>query len=348
MEKNNEERKIRVAITQGDINGVGYETILKTFGDSRMFDICTPVLYGSTKVASYHKKLLASMPQEMTFTGLRDASEAQDHKFNVVNLTQDEIKIDLGKSTDVGGAQARESLNRACADLKAGKVDVLVTAPINKRNIQAPDFDFPGHTEYLSHQFGCSSLMLMVCDRIRIGIVTNHLALKDVPNALTHNLLFDKMMLMNESLKRDFGITRPKIAILALDPHAGDNGVIGDFDATVIKPVIDDVQQKGVLAYGPCPSDGFFGNSEFNKFDGVLALYHDQGLIPFKLMSFTEGVNYTAGLPYVRTSPAHGTAYDIAGKDRASEQSFRSAVYLACNILRNRKEYDELNANPLR
>ena len=348
MEKNNEERKIRVAITQGDINGVGYETILKTFGDSRMFDICTPVLYGSTKVASYHKKLLAAMPQEMTFTGLRDASEAQDHKFNVVNLTQDEIKIDLGKSTDVGGAQARESLNRACADLKAGKVDVLVTAPINKRNIQAPDFDFPGHTEYLSHQFGCSSLMLMVCDRIRIGIVTNHLALKDVPNALTHNLLFDKMMLMNESLKRDFGITRPKIAILALDPHAGDNGVIGDFDATVIKPVIDDVQQKGVLAYGPFPSDGFFGNSEFNKFDGVLALYHDQGLIPFKLMSFTEGVNYTAGLPYVRTSPAHGTAYDIAGKDRASEQSFRSAVYLAGNILRNRKEYDELNANPLR
>lgn len=190
--------------------------------------------------------------------------------------------------------------------------------------------------------------MLMVCDRIRIGIVTNHLALKDVPNALTHNLLMDKIMLMNESLKRDFGITKPKIAVLALDPHAGDNGVIGDFDMKVIKPVIDDAQGKGILAYGPFPSDGFFGSSEFNKFDGVLALYHDQGLIPFKLMSFTEGVNYTAGLPYVRTSPAHGTGYDIAGKDKASEQSMRSAVFLACNILRNRKEYDELTANPLK
>ena len=240
------------------------------------------------------------------------------------------------------------SLNRACEDLKEGVVDVLVTAPISKKNIQAPEFDFPGHTEYLSHQFGCSSLMMMVCDRIRIGIVTNHLALKDVPNAITHNLLFDKIMLMNESLKRDFGIPMPKIAVLALDPHAGDNGVIGNLDATVVKPVIDEVQGKGVLAYGPYPSDGFFGNSEFSKFDGVLALYHDQGLIPFKLMSFTEGVNFTAGLPYVRTSPAHGTAFDIAGKDKASEQSFRSAVYLACNILRNRKEYDELTADPLK
>lgn len=344
----NEEKKIKVAITHGDINGVGYEVILKTFGDSRMFELCTPIVYGSTKVASYHKKLLTSMPQEMQFTSIRDASEAQDRKFNFINLTSEEVKIDLGKSTDVAGRLSRESLNRACADLKAGKVDVLVTAPINKRNIQAPDFDFPGHTEYLSHQFGSSSLMMMVCDRIRIGIMTNHYALKDVPGALTHNLLFDKMMLMNESLKRDFGITRPKIAVLALDPHAGDDGVIGDFDKKVIRPVIDEVQSKGVLAYGPFPSDGFFGSSEFNKFDGVLALYHDQGLIPFKLMSFTEGVNYTAGLPYVRTSPAHGTGYDIAGKDKASEQSFRAAVYLACNILRNRKEYDELNADPLK
>ena len=347
MEHKNQEKKIKVAISHGDINGVGYEVILKTFGDSRMYDFCTPILYGSTKVASYHKKLLASMPGEMTFTSIRDASEAQDRKFNVINLTQEEVKIDLGKSTDIAGRLSRESLNRACADLKAGTVDVLVTAPINKRNIQADDFDFPGHTEYLSHQFGCSSLMLMVCDRIRIGIVTNHLALKDVPNALTHDLLLEKITLMNQSLKRDFGITIPKIAILALDPHAGDNGVIGDFDLKVIRPVIDEAQANGILAYGPFPSDGFFGSSEFNKFDGVLALYHDQGLIPFKLMSFTEGVNYTAGLPYVRTSPAHGTGYDIAGKDRASEQSFRSAVYLACNILKNRIEYDQLTANPL-
>lgn len=342
-----DEKKTRVAITHGDLNGVGYEVILKTFSDSRMYEFCTPVLYGSTKVASYHKKLLTST-QEYPFVGIREASEAQDGKFNVVNLTQDEVKIDLGKSTEVAGQLSRESLNRACADLKAGSVDVLVTAPINKRNIQAPDFDFPGHTEYLSYQFGGQSLMLMVCDRIRIGIVTNHLALKDVPSALTPDLLSEKIRLMNESLKRDFGITIPKIAVLALDPHAGDNGVIGDFDMRVIKPVIDKAQSNGILAYGPFPSDGFFGSSEFNKFDGVLALYHDQGLIPFKLMSFTEGVNYTAGLPYVRTSPAHGTGYDIAGKDKASEQSFRSAVYLACNILRNRREYDELTANPLK
>jgi len=345
---NNNEPKIRVAITHGDLNGVGYEVIIKTFADQRMFDFCTPVLYGSTKVASYHKKLLTSVQQDMQFNAIRDASEAQPGKYNVINLTQDEVKIDLGKSTELAGALSRESLNRACADLKAGKVDVLVTAPINKRNIQAPDFDFPGHTEFLSHQFGSSSLMLMVCDKIRIGIVTNHLALKDVPSALTHDLLHEKIMLLNQSLRRDFGITTPKIAVLALDPHAGDNGVIGDFDQRIIRPVIDEVQGEGVLAYGPFPSDGFFGSSEFNKFDGVLALYHDQGLIPFKLMSFTEGVNYTAGLPYVRTSPAHGTGYDIAGHDRASEQSFRSAVYLACNILRNRREYDELTANPLK
>lgn len=345
MEK---ERKIRVAITQGDINGVGYEVILKTFGDNRMYDLCTPVVYGNSKVASYHKKLLTSMPQEMQFNNIRNANEAQDGRLNFINLTQEEVKIDLGKSTEVAGLQSRESLNRACQDLKDGTVDVLVTAPINKRNIQAADFDFPGHTEYLSHKFGSSSLMFMVCDRIRIGIVTNHLALKDVPNALTHDLLMEKITLMNLSLKRDFGITIPKIAVLALDPHAGDGGVIGDFDKTVIRPVIDEAQAKGILAYGPFPSDGFFGSSEFNNFDGVLALYHDQGLIPFKLMSFTEGVNYTAGLPYVRTSPAHGTGYDIAGKDKASEQSMRSAVYLACNILRHRQEYDELTSNPLK
>ena len=347
MENNNKEKKIKLAITHGDINGVGYEVILKTFNDARMFDVCTPILYGSSKVASYHKNLL-SMQGELPFNTIRDPQEAADGKFNIINLTQEEVKIDLGKSTDVAGRLSRESLNRACADLKAGTVDALVTAPINKKNIQADDFDFPGHTEFLSHQFGCSSLMLMVCDRIRIGIATNHVALKDVPATLTHNLLFDKIMLLNESLKRDFRLTKPKIAVLALDPHAGDNGVIGDFDMKVIRPVIDEVQQKGVLAYGPFPSDGFFGSSEFNKFDGVLALYHDQGLIPFKLMSFTEGVNYTAGLPHVRTSPAHGTGYDIAGKDKASEQSFRSSVYLACNIMRNRKEYDELTSNPLR
>ena len=337
----------RIAISQGDINGIAYEVILKTFCDARMFEHCTPVLYGSSNVASYYKKLL-SLHQDINFNVIRDAGEIVDRKFNIINLTNDELKIEVGKSTPLSGEQSRAALNAACSDLKSGKVDVLVTAPINKKNIQAPDFDFPGHTEYLSRQFDCNSLMMMVCDRIRIGIVTNHLALRDVPNAITHNLLLDKLMLMNESLKRDFAIPMPKIAVLALDPHAGDYGVIGDMDQRVVKPVIDEVQKKGVLAYGPFPSDGFFGNSEFSNFDGVLALYHDQGLIPFKLMSFTEGVNYTAGLPYVRTSPAHGTAYDIAGKDKANEQSFRSAVFLACDILRHRAEYDQLTANPLK
>lgn len=343
-----ESHKIKVAITQGDINGIGYEVILKTFSDSRMFDRCTPIVYGSTKVASYHKKLLLQQVQELNFTALLDAAQAQDRKFNVVNLIQDEIKIDIGKPTDIGGEMSRRALDRACEDLKRGVVDVLVTAPINKKNIQSATFDFPGHTEYLSSKFGGDSLMMMVCDRIRIGIVTNHLALKDVPAAITKELLMKKIRLMHESLKRDFGIPMPKIAVLALDPHAGDNGVIGTQDETVVKPAIDEAYDDRILAYGPYPSDGFFGSNEFNKFDGVLALYHDQGLIPFKLMSFTEGVNYTAGLDIIRTSPAHGTAYDIAGKDKASEQSFRHAVNLACDILRHRKEYAELTADPLK
>jgi 4-hydroxythreonine-4-phosphate dehydrogenase len=342
-----ESHKIKVAITHGDINGIGYEVILKAFSDSRMFEHCTPILYGSTKVASYHKKLLSPQHQELNFSALQSASQAQEKKFNVVNLVPDEIKIELGKSTETAGALSRMALDRACADLKEGIVDVLVTAPINKKNIQSPDFDFPGHTEYLSNMFNGDSLMMMVCDRIRIGIVTNHLALKDVPNAITKELLMNKIKIMHNSLKRDFGIPMPKIAVLAIDPHAGDNGVIGNQDELVVKPAIDESYNNGILVYGPYPSDGFFGSSDFNHFDGVLALYHDQGLIPFKLMSFTEGVNYTAGLEIIRTSPAHGTAYDIAGKNKASEQSFRHAVNLACDILRHRHEYDELTANPL-
>ena len=343
-----ESKKIKVAITHGDINGVGYEVILKAFSDARMFEHCTPILYGSTKVASYHKKLLPQLQQDFVFTGIQDPAQAQDKKFNVINLTQDEIKIDIGKSTEAAGLLSRMALDRACEDLKKGSVDVLVTAPINKKNIQSGDFDFPGHTEYLSNKFNGKSLMMMVCDRIRIGIVTNHLSLRQVPEAITKELLVEKIGLMHNSLKRDFGIPMPKIAVLAIDPHAGDNGVIGNQDAEVVKPAIDEAYANNILVYGPFPSDGFFGSSEFNKFDGVLALYHDQGLIPFKLMSFTEGVNYTAGLDIIRTSPAHGTGYDIAGKGKASEQSFRHAVNLACDILRHRHEYDLLTANPLK
>ena len=343
-----ESHKIKVAITHGDINGISYEVILKTFSDARMLEHCTPILYGSTKVASYHKKLLAQQHQELNFSAINTPEQAQERKFNVINLVPDEVKIEIGKSTELAGSLSRMALDRACEDLKRGAVDVLVTAPINKKNIQSKDFDVPGHTEYLSDKFNGKSLMMMCCDRIRIGIVTNHLALKDVPQAITKELLVEKIGLMHNSLRRDFGIPMPKIAILALDPHAGDNGVIGSQDSEVVKPAIDEAYSNGILAYGPYPSDGFFGSSEFNKFDGVLALYHDQGLIPFKLMSFTDGVNFTAGLDIIRTSPAHGTAYDIAGTNKASEQSFRHAVNLACDILRHRHEYDHLTADPLK
>ena len=262
-----ESKKIKVAITHGDINGVGYEVILKAFSDARMFEHCTPILYGSTKVASYHKKLLPQLQQDFVFTGIQDPAQAQDKKFNVINLTQDEIKIDIGKSTETAGLLSRMALDRACEDLKRGTVDVLVTAPINKKNIQSGDFDFPGHTEYLSNKFNGKSLMMMVCDRIRIGIVTNHLSLRQVPDAITKGLLVEKIELMHNSLKRDFGIPMPKIAVLAIDPHAGDNGVIGNQDAEVVKPAIDEAYANNILVYGPFPSDGFFGSSEFNKFD---------------------------------------------------------------------------------
>lgn len=340
------DKKIKLAITHGDVNGVGYEVIIKTFSDSRMMDFCTPVLYGTSKVLSYHKKLLVGKDIP-NVTNVKDANNLADKKFNIINITNDEVKIDLGKSTEIAGELALKALDCACDDLMSEKVDVLVTAPINKKNIQSKNFDFPGHTEYLENKFGGKSLMMMVCDRIRIGIVSSHVALRDVPKVITKELLLEKIRVMNESLKQDFGIAMPKIAVLALNPHAGDNGLIGDEDDKVVSPAIKEAYDNGILTFGPYPADGFFGSSEFNNFDGVLALYHDQGLIPFKLMSFTQGVNYTAGLPYVRTSPAHGTGYDIAGKDKASEDSFRNAIYLACDILKHRNEYKELVQNSI-
>lgn len=340
------DKKIKLAITHGDVNGVGYEVIIKTFSDSRMMDFCTPVLYGTSKVLSYHKKLLVGKDIP-NVTNVKDANNLADKKFNIINITNDEVKIDLGKSTEIAGELALKALDCVCDDLMSEKVDVLVTAPINKKNIQSKNFDFPGHTEYLENKFGGKSLMMMVCDRIRIGIVSSHVALRDVPKVITKELLLEKIQVMNESLKQDFGIAMPKIAVLALNPHAGDNGLIGDEDDKVVSPAIKEAYDNGILTFGPYPADGFFGSSEFNNFDGVLALYHDQGLIPFKLMSFTQGVNYTAGLPYVRTSPAHGTGYDIAGKDKASEDSFRNAIYLACDILKHRNEYKELVKNSI-
>jgi 4-hydroxythreonine-4-phosphate dehydrogenase len=312
-----------------------------------MMEHCTPVLYGSSKVLSYHKKL-AHVP-DFAFTNIRYPNQAEPNKFNILNIIQDEVRIEIGQPTEVGGKLAAQSLEMACDDLMANNLDALVTNPINKKAIQSEEFNFPGHTEFLTRKFKVEdSLMIMSSDKIRIGIMTNHLSLGDVPKSITRDMLRRKLKTFNESLKRDFGIRMPKIAVLALNPHAGDYGVNGDEDQKVIAPVIKELFDKGMLVFGPYPADGFFGSNAINNFDGVMALYHDQGLIPFKLMSFTEGVNFTAGLPYVRTSPAHGTAYEIAGKNIASAQSFRNAVFLACDIVKNRREYDALTQNTLK
>ena len=345
--KEREDDNIRLGISQGDVNGIGYEVLLKCFSDTRMFENCTPILYGSSKVASYHKKLINAT--DFPFINIRTVEQAEASKFNILNIIQDEVKIDIGQPTEIGGRLAAMSLDYACHDLMNGKLDALVTNPINKKNIQSDKFNFPGHTEYLTNKFGVEeSLMIMTCHDLHIGIMTNHLSLSQVPKVLNRELILRKLQVMDSSLKRDFGIRMPKIAVLALNPHAGDRGLIGTEDDSIVAPAIREAFDNGILAFGPYPADGFFGNGTFREFDGVMALYHDQGLIPFKLMSFTEGVNFTAGLPYVRTSPSHGTAYEIAGKNIASAQSFRNAVFLAMDIIRNRREFDALSANTLR
>lgn len=345
--QNTDTQPVKIGISQGDINGIGYEVMLKCFSDSRMMGLCTPILYGSSKILSYHKKLVGMT--DFPFVNIRYANQAEPHKFNVLNIIQEEVKIDVGQPTEIGGKLAALSLERACAEIMESKIDALVTNPINKKNIQSDTFNFPGHTEYLTRKFNAEeSLMIMTCRDIHIGIMTNHLSLADVPKVINKDLIVRKLKVMDKSLKRDFGIRMPKIAVLALNPHAGDHGLIGREDDEIVAPAIKEAFDNGILAFGPYPSDGFFGNGSMNDFDGVMALYHDQGLIPFKLMSFTEGVNFTAGLPYVRTSPAHGTAYEIAGKNQASAQSFRNAVYLAADIIKHRAEYDMLTSDTLK
>ncbi|MGP1515191.1 MAG: 4-hydroxythreonine-4-phosphate dehydrogenase PdxA [Bacteroidales bacterium] len=347
MEINKNNRPVKIGISQGDINGIGYEVMLKCFSDNRMMELCTPILYGSSKILSYHKKLIGA--NDFSFVNIRSSEQSEKSKFNVLNIIQEEVKIDIGQPTEIGGRLAAFSLDKTCDDVISGTLDAIVTNPINKKAIQSQTFNFPGHTEYLTKKFRAKdSLMIMTCRNIHIGIMTNHLPLREIPNVVTQDLIMRKLRVMDLSLRRDFGIRMPKIAVLALNPHAGDRGLIGNEDDNIVAPAIKQAFDEGILAFGPYPSDGFFGNGSMNDFDGVMALYHDQGLIPFKLMSFTEGVNFTAGLPYVRTSPAHGTAYEIAGKNIASAQSFRNAVYLAVDIIRNRREYDSLKANPLK
>lgn len=338
----------KIGISCGDLNGVGLEVVLKTFEDPRMLQDLTPVLYCGARAVSLHRRAIGGAEQ-MPVHGLADAAEALPRKLNVVHAWEDEAPIELGKPSAAVAAYAIRSLEAAANDLAAGKVDVLVTAPIDKHTMEQAGFGFPGHTEYLAHLAGSSGgeLMMLISEEMRVGTVTGHIPLKDVPAAITMERILAKARIMRQSLERDFGIDGPKIAVLGLNPHAGDGGTLGNEDKERIAPAVRKLNEEGITAIGPYPADGFFGNGTYRHFDGILAMYHDQGLAPFKALSFGHGVNYTAGLPVVRTSPDHGTAYDIAGLGKADEGSFRHAVWLARDILANRRAYQKMTANPL-
>ena len=341
-----EDSKIRVGITQGDINGVGYEVILKTFADPVMLELCTPIIYGSPKVAAYHRK---SLDLPTNFSIVNSASEAVFNRLSVVNCTDDEVKVEFSKPDPEAGKAALGALEKAIEEFREGLIDVIVTAPINKHTIQSEGFSFPGHTEYIEERLGdgSKSLMILMKDDFRVALVTGHIPVRDIASTITKELIQEKIA-FNRSLKQDFGIGAPRIAVLALNPHAGDEGLLGTEEQEIIIPAIQEMAAKGILCYGPYPADGFMGSGNFTHFDGVLAMYHDQGLAPFKALAMDEGVNYTAGLQVVRTSPAHGTAYDIAGKGLACEDSFRQAIYVAIDVFRNRLRDKEAHANPLR
>ncbi|MCP4975109.1 MAG: 4-hydroxythreonine-4-phosphate dehydrogenase PdxA [Maribacter sp.] len=339
-----ESRKIKVGISIGDLNGIGCEVILKTFEDTRMLDFCTPVIFASNKTISHQKNELGIT---LNFNGIHDVAKAIDGKVNVVNVWKETPKIEFGQETKEGGEYAIKSLRAALRALKENKIDVLVTAPINKNNIQSEDFNFPGHTDFLAKELEGESLMFMITDDLKVGLLTDHVAVKDAPIAITPILIRTKVRVIEKSLQKDFGIRRPKIALLGINPHSGDHGVIGKEDDEVMKPVIKEMSEAGHLVFGPYPADSFFGSDTYKNFDAILAAYHDQGLIPFKTLSFGNGVNFTAGLSKVRTSPDHGTAYEIAGKGKADNNSFKEALFKAIEIFGNRQEYRQLTENQL-
>jgi len=341
-------RKIKVGITHGDTNGVGYELIFKTFADPGMLELCTPVVYGAAKVASYHRKALGI---NVNYHIVNSAAEAEDNALNFINTSDGEVKIDLGHPDAESGHLAYVALERAVQDAKAGDIDVLVTAPVCKAGIQCDGFRFAGHTEYLQDRLGGEGdepLMMLCSDTLRVALVTTHLPLSAVPAAITKENVVRKARLLHESLRRDFLLSAPRIAILALNPHGGDDGLLGTEEQEILLPAIEELKEAGLACFGPYPADGFFGAGRYTAFDGVLAMYHDQGLAPFKALAGTEGINFTAGLPVVRTSPDHGTAFDIAGKGLASESSFRKAVYAAIDLYRNRTADDIARQDPLR
>lgn len=337
---------IRVGISVGDVNGIGPEVIIKALRDNRLLLDCTPIVYASSKTMSFHKKLMAD--NEFNYQSCKSAADAVNRKINIVNVWNEEAQFDLGKGTETSGKYAFLSLEKSTEDLAAGKIDVLVTAPISKEAIGKAGFQFPGHTEYLAHLAGMDeALMMMVSGELRVALVTSHVPLKEVTNVLTRDKVVQKIKALEQSLRKDFGIQRPRIAVFGVNPHAGENGKMGTEETDIITPAINQVRGEDILAYGPFPADGFFGSPSRSQFDGVLAMYHDQGLAAFKALAFEDGVNFTAGLPVVRTSPDHGTAFDIAGKDKANGQSMRSAIYLAMDIYRTRQFLKEINTNPL-
>lgn len=329
----------RIGITQGDINGIGYEVILKVLCDSRIFEAFTPIVYGQSKVFSYYKKNFGM--EEMSYTVIRDASQAQPKRINIINHTDEELKVEPGFSTPVAGKASFAALKLATNDLRTGLIDALVTAPINKSNIISEQFQFKGQTDYIKSFFPENEyITLLVNHQMRIGFVTNHIPLREVPQAINKELIIKKLKLMHNSLINDFNIVAPKIAVLGLNPHAGDNNIMGSEEQEIIKPAIEVVKEQGVLAFGPFPADGFFGSDAWLKYDGILSMYHDQGLTPFRVLAFDGGVSFTAGLPVVRTSTTHGTGYDIANKNIADPEALRHAIYLAIDILNNRNRHD--------
>ncbi|HTB31525.1 MAG TPA: 4-hydroxythreonine-4-phosphate dehydrogenase PdxA [Bacteroidia bacterium] len=340
-------KPVVIGISQGDINGIGLEVIIKTFADPAMLELCTPVLYSSAKTVSFHKKTLQM--EHFNYNTITTPEGITPRKFNLANIYSEEVNIEFGRLTDIGGQYAIKSFIAACDSLSKGRVDAIVTAPINKNNTHSEAFPYAGHTSYLDERFGKGmSLMMLVSGDLKVALCTEHIPVASVAGTITKERILRKLRILANSLKQDFSINKPKIAVLGLNPHAGDSGTIGGEEKDIIAPAVKAAMDEGMLAYGPYPADGFFGSMMFKKFDAVLAMYHDQGLVPFKYIAFDSGVNYTAGLPIIRTSPDHGTAFDIAGKNMANEESFRNAVYLAVDLVRTRRNYKQATANPLK
>ncbi len=343
------EHKLKIGITQGDINGIGYEVILKALEDARMLELCTPIIYGSAKIVAYYSKGAELEPIHLA--QINDASQARPDQYNIINVTPESVKIEPGIASHEAGHAAFCALEQAVADLRTGLIDALVTAPINKHEIQSESFNFPGHTEYLEASLGNGdehALMILCNDTVRVALVTIHTPLAKVAEKITKENILNHIETFNASLTRDFGINHPRIAVLALNPHCGEDGMLGTEEKEHIAPAIEEAQQKRINSFGPYAADGFWGSGMFSKFDGVLAMYHDQGLAPFKTLAMDAGVNFTAGLKYVRTSPDHGTGYDIAGQGIASGESMRQAIYTAIDVIRNRRRFDQVSRNPLR